>query len=908
MFRTLFLVPLGWFYFHPVVGAETPTFDDSALQGTLVASLPYEVNRVFSEQIFRNPVDFIPEPGTNRIFIIQVNGDVYAFDPTDPSAERQRVSSLSDHEERFGQLYGMAFHPQYETNGIVYLAYKVQGLLDPEGTRVIECQMDHVTNHINLSDSRLIITWPQGGHNGASLQFGPDGYLYISAGDADNPNPPDKRKVGQDCSNLLSTVMRIDVDRRDPGLAYAIPPDNPFNDLAGARPEIWAFGFRNPWRMSFDKKSGDLWVGDVGWDMWELVYRVQRGANYGWSIMEGRQPINVTWDRGPVPISPPIAEHPHTEARSITGGYVYHGERFPDLRGAYIYGDYETGKIWALWQDQGTRNRLEEIADCELRIICFGQTWDGEVYIVDYAGGIYELNPRGQEAAAKDSDTGFPEKLSETGLFTNTATQAPAKGLISYDIKHPRWADGLVSKRWIALPQGGQVSRRGNINIARSAFPEGTLFIKTLSTPATDRPIETQVLQRRQSAWRAFSYAWNDRGDDASLVPQQGQQRIITLGTGDSARAQPWHAAGASDCRICHNDQAGSVLGFNEWQLTSGTITEFQEIGVLHEERRRRNQATEQSDPHLARIYLDVNCASCHRMNGGGLVPMNLEHELPNDRIAALGEKPQRGIFSIPGAQVIAPGQPERSTLYYRMAKLGSGRMPHLGSKVVDSEGLSLIYEWIESLDPDADRTLADDDEVPRAMVRLHEQDDPLGMVALDQAVGDLLLRFDDHDAPTASTSSPESKGDPTAILALESDPARGAELLLGTRGAICLTCHQVGSQGRDFGPAFDGIGSRRTKEHLLESLLLPSAEIEAPYVHYTVTTNSKTESLSGFIRHHDRSGILLRDAALQEITFPIADIATMTASDISVMPPGLGQAFSDNEIADLLAYLESLR
>ncbi|MDF1789379.1 MAG: c-type cytochrome, partial [Verrucomicrobiales bacterium] len=258
--------------------------------------------------------------------------------------------------------------------------------------------------------------------------------------------------------------------------------------------------------------------------------------------------------------------------------------------------------------------------------------------------------------------------------------------------------------------------------------------------------------------------------------------------------------------------------------------------------------------------------------------------------------------------QVSAPGQPDRSTLDYRMAKLGSGRMPHLGSKVVDSEGLSLIYEWIESLDPDADRTLADDDEVPRAMVRLHEQDDPLGMVALDQAVGDLLLRFDDHDAPTASTSSPESKGDPTAILALESDPARGAELLLGTRGAICLTCHQVGSQGRDFGPAFDGIGSRRTKEHLLESLLLPSAEIEAPYVHYTVTTNSKTESLSGFIRHHDRSGILLRDAALQEITFPIADIATMTASDISVMPPGLGQAFSDNEIADLLAYLESLR
>ena len=906
MIRTLLLVSLGLCYFQPIAGAEAPPFDDAALQGNLTAPLPYTVNRVFSEQTFRNPVDFIPEPGSERIFIIQVEGDIFAFDQTDSSAERRRIASLKDHVENFSHLYGMAFHPRYETNAIVYLSFKVQGQHDPNGTRVIECRMDHATNQLDLNNRRLLLTWFQGGHNGASLQFGPDGYLYISAGDAEKPNPPDELKAGQDCSNLLSTVMRIDVDRRDPGLPYAIPHDNPFNNLAGARPEIWAFGFRNPWRMSFDKKNGDLWLGDVGWDMWELVYRVQRGANYGWSIMEGRQPINVTWERGPVAISPPIAEHPHTEARSITGGYVYHGERFPELRGAYIYGDYETGKIWALWHDRGIRTKLNEIADCELRIICFGQTWDGEVYIVDYAGGIYELAPREQEAVSPDADKAFPEKLSETGLFSDVATQTPTEGLIAYDIEHPRWADGLVSQRWMALPQGGQV------NLARKVFPEGTLLVKTLSTPETKRPIETQILQKRQSAWRAFSYAWNESGD-AKLVPQHGQKYTITLGQGDAARAQPWHAVGSSECRVCHNDQAKNVLALNDWQLSADTRYELQTLGVIPEDRRPRGQNRRRRDqakapPHPARTYLDVNCASCHRLNGGGLVPMNLVRDLPNDRIAALGETPQRGIFGIRDAQVIAPGQPERSTLYYRMAKLGSGRMPHLGSKAVDTEGLNLIYEWIESLEPEANRTLSEDDDVPRALVQLHKQGSPLGLVATNEAVGDLLQRFHVHAAPTPSDATTEPASDPAAILSLKGDPARGAKLLHGTRGTICLTCHQVGSMGRDFGPTFDSIGSRRNKAYLLESLLLPSADIETAYVHYTITTTSTGESLSGFIRHHDRSGVLLRDAALQETTTSIANIATMTAGDVSIMPAGLAQAFSDNEIADLLAYLKSLR
>ena len=147
---------------------------------------------------------------------------------------------------------------------------------------------------------------------------------------------------------MLSSILRIDVNRSESGKSYRIPPDNPFVNTPGVRPEIWAFGFRNPWKMSFDRKSGDLWVGDVGWELWEMIYKVKRGGNYGWSVMEGPQPVNVEARRGPTSILPPLKAHPHSEAASITGGYVYHGRRLPGLTGAYLYGDWLTGIIWGL--------------------------------------------------------------------------------------------------------------------------------------------------------------------------------------------------------------------------------------------------------------------------------------------------------------------------------------------------------------------------------------------------------------------------------------------------------------------------------------------------------------------------------------------------------------------------------
>ena len=196
------------------------------------------------------------------------------------------------------------------------------------------------------------------------------------------------------------------------------PPDNPFIKTSGVRPEIWAFGFRNPWRMSFDRATGDLWVGDVGWELWEMIHKVKRGGNYGWSVMEGPQPVHVDWKRGPGPILPPTIAHPHSEAASITGGYVYHGARLPELAGAYIYGDYQTGTIWGLRTTGEKITWHQELARSPLHLVAFGESQDGELFLIDHdrTHQIYRLVPN-PAAKAKDN---FPRRLGETGLFEST--------------------------------------------------------------------------------------------------------------------------------------------------------------------------------------------------------------------------------------------------------------------------------------------------------------------------------------------------------------------------------------------------------------------------------------------------------------------------------------------------------
>ena len=234
----------------------------------------------FPKLKFRQPVEIRFNGTLNRFFVLELRGRLYSF-PPDPKVEQaDLILDIKSAEPSLRQALGFTFHPNFVENRELFVCYSLRPK-QPDGSHLVRYRLPkaEVPATVDPDSRERLLTWLAGGHNGCSLNFGPDGMLYISTGDAEAPYPPDGLKTGQDISDLLASILRIDVDRRDPGLAYHIPLDNPFTTTLGARREVWAYGFRNPWRMSFDFETGDLWVGDVGWDLWEMIFRVERGGN-----------------------------------------------------------------------------------------------------------------------------------------------------------------------------------------------------------------------------------------------------------------------------------------------------------------------------------------------------------------------------------------------------------------------------------------------------------------------------------------------------------------------------------------------------------------------------------------------------------------------------------------------------
>ena len=231
------------------------------------------------------------------------------------------------------------------------------------------------------------VAQPYSNHNGGQLAFGPDGYLYLGPGDGGSGGDPSGN--GQNLGTLLGKILRIDV--RGVRNGYRIPPDNPFVGVQGARPEVWAYGMRNPWRFSFDSATGRLWAADVGQNAWEEVNRVERGGNYGWNVMEGRHCYKPSSGCDRSELILPLAEYSHNDGCSVTGGFVYRGQRLASLQGAYLYADYCSGKIWALRPQSDGSVSNEEILDTNLQIASFAQDLAGEVYILSHNQGIYRF-------------------------------------------------------------------------------------------------------------------------------------------------------------------------------------------------------------------------------------------------------------------------------------------------------------------------------------------------------------------------------------------------------------------------------------------------------------------------------------------------------------------------------------
>ncbi len=717
------------------VPATRTLWNESRVRGFPDPPPPYQVTQAYHHPDAQHVLSVSALPGTQDL-LLHVHqggyggpGRLLRFSlnrPTEPPSEFLRLPEI---------IYGIAFHPDFKTNGLIYVGCNGHSeALDTTCTRVLRFHVSRTEPYECEADSKaVVIEWPSNGHNGGDLVFGHDGLLYISAGDGTSDS--DAKHAGQDLTTLTGSMLRIDVDHSFGEKPYAVPTDNPFLELPEARPEIWAYGLRNPWRISLDAKTGDLWAGINGQDQWETAQVIRRGENYGWSITEGSHPFQPNRKRGPTPIVPPTLEHPHSEARSLTGGHVYYGERMPDLRGHYIYGDYSTGMIWAAKYEHEKVVSHFLVARTSLQISGFGFDHEGELLIADYGSGLYRLEPN-----AQTQSTVFPKLLSETGVFESTSDHKLRAGLIAYSVNSPLWSDGAGKDRFIGLPGDAKI---GFKVIGSWDFPEGTVLGKTFTLPhVSDTPqlsgrrIETRLLVRQDGEWFGYSYAWNAEQTDAELVASAGKQVefAVTQNNGNQLD-QAWYFPSRSDCMVCHTRAANFVLGLSVMQINRNVRLgneQVSQLDYLHRlgvfefakpENRTDAGATIAAEklefalpaataelPRLpdpydesfplesrARAYLHSNCAHCHINAGGGNSQIDLAFGTSLDKTKLVDEKPLHDHLGIEDARLLAPGQPERSLLLKRLQIRGRGQMPPLATSLSDPYGVQLLRDWITS-------------------------------------------------------------------------------------------------------------------------------------------------------------------------------------------------------------------
>jgi len=645
------------------------------------------LERVLPDIAIEGGVDLLQAPGDpSRWYLVTQAGVIHRF-PVDGSAAPEVVLDLSDAVVVGGEsgLLGMAFHPDFAENGELFLSYNAPGgkvfqsvvarFHSPDGGATIDRASEALV---------LALDQPYSNHNGGDLAFGPDGFLYFGLGDGGSSGDPQGNAQNPD--TLLGKMLRLDIDGGDP---YAIPADNPFA-AAGGRPEIYASGLRNPWRFSFDRRTGDLWAGDVGQNVWEEVDRIELGKNYGWNIKEG--PDCFGQDTcADAELTDPVAWYRNISSASVIAGLVYRGEAIPAISGMLVYTDFYSSTLSGVTAAGGPVS----LGDTGVRgLVTFAEAADGELYALDYQGGIYKL-----VAATPGTGPGLPASLSATGCIDPLDPDAPPPAAIPYEINHPFWSDGADKQRWMMLPAGSKIlfTPAGDFD-----FPGGTVIVKHFKLG--DTRVETRLFVRHDDgAWAGYSYAWDETGTDATLLTQ-GETREIG--------GQSWIFPGRDECLYCHTEAAGRTLGLEAAQLDreivgpDGTpmnqLDHFVDLGLLV----RRPEATPlpslTGDAPLAaraRAYFHVNCAQCHRPEApGGRAKIDFRIDTPLADVGICDASPRSGDLDIADARLVVPGDPARSLVSARMHTLGSTRMPGLGSAVVDPTGTEVVDAWISSL------------------------------------------------------------------------------------------------------------------------------------------------------------------------------------------------------------------
>ena len=745
------------------------------LPAALPSTTGYNTVNAFGTLTFASPMVVTSIAGeTSRLFVAQRGGllrVVTNLSATTPTAGNylnltsilgtgETLSNASNTENGF---LSVAFHPDFANNRTLYVYYTIvrSGAQYQRLHRIILDSSSSNTPTIASHTPLLTILDRAGNHNGGSVDFGADGCLYLSLGDEGNGGDSfdNARYITQRYdppNNVFRTgfwgqMLRLDVDNRttsDPpnehqqnstafpsavhAGTYSIPHDNPFIgrqswhgetiDPDDIRTEIWATGLRNPFRWSFDKPTGRLFLGDVGQGAYEEIDIIISGGDYGWSWREGRHDYNppppANEPAGFAPIDP-IFEYDRTNNGNgsdavlngycVTGGAVYRGNALTELFGAYIFADLG-GALVALRENGGvwTGQRLGD----DDNLVHFGHNpLNGDLLMCDLGTG--EVKKLVRVATTPPPDP-LPATLSAAGVFSSPADLTPNAGIVPYDVNVPFWSDHAIKRRWFSIK-----NTTDDVVYQRDAnwtLPTGMVWVKhfdietTRGNPATARKLETRILVKTIDGTYGLSYRWRDDQTDAELVPEEGLDDPLTITVGTTPTMQTWRFPSRSECQRCHTSVGGHALSFNTRQLNhdhfygSQTLNQIAALegagyftaavsGVNTLPAYAPAADSTQSLEWRVRSYFAVNCSQCHQPGGPASGNWDARSTVEMDS-AALINGPLLNNYGDTANRFVVPGDATHSIALKRLNGIPS-RMPPVGSNVVDQGAIDLITAWL---------------------------------------------------------------------------------------------------------------------------------------------------------------------------------------------------------------------
>jgi len=704
--------------------------------GTPVGSGTFQMVSAFPSLRFTRPVFLTHAPdGSDRIFVVEQAGRIRVF-PNSQSATTTSlfldITSLVQSTGSEQGLLGLAFDPGYASNGYLYVNYTAPAAACSGGivecTKIVRYRVSTANpNAVDPQSALQLLQYaqPDNDHNGGMLAFGPDRMLYISSGDGGDFQDEN----AQNLTLRLGKILRIDPSAPAP----YIPASNPFSADPSKAREIWHYGLRNPWRLSFDRLTGDLWIGDVGQNSWEEIDFFAAGsaggANLGWNWCEGNHDFSRSC--AALGAKPPILEYSHSSGMgvAVVGGYVYRGVDAPSLTGIYVFGDAGSGRVFA-WNRTSSPVDIGNVP----ALSSFGEDQRGELYALAlFDGLIYRVAQTG------GSGGGFPALLSQTGLFSNVANLTPAQGMVEYGVAVPFWSDSTSKRRWVALPTGARVGFAAN---AAWQVPPGTALVKHFDLPigtGQTRRLETRVLLHQPATpttpthWVGVTYRWNSNQTDAALLSAALDEQV-TVDTGTGPRLQTYRYPSPAECLQCHNAAAGNVLGLRTAQMnrsftypggTANQLTAWSCAGMLDQNPGNPAAYATLPDPTnaalartpRARAWLDVNCSMCHRPSGPAPGGLDLRSSPLLGAMNVINVLPTHGDLGIANARRILPGSRAQSVLWARVQSTQIGvHMPPQG-RAADPVAVDLLGQWIDSdlfvLDSDADGRADTSDNCP---------------------------------------------------------------------------------------------------------------------------------------------------------------------------------------------------